>query len=1044
MYKGKMKKIFQKLIYIFAAALIVFYQVAPIGFSLSTVLAKDGEEEVASENKTDNSGSSSNGDSQPESNSSGSGSSGSGSSGSSGSGSGSSEPAPQPATTEPVPVATNNEAVQQETAPVNIVQEQTAPVNAVEVPEIIAPVVPVTNEVEDVKNGGVIKDAPGDTVRPTDPVVTTEAQAGALAPETAPQDPIPAQADTLVEPVEPAVETVTSAVNTITGPVETSINTTSVSSPTSIAGVVDQVNGFPSAYQDKLGIAVIPCLDGSDPNCVLPGAGEEEGFDPSQPTALGTNFPSEFFYWIAESEPLTTPNGGKTFIRTALEGAFLNEEPISTDQMVFGRIRVTGTGLEPNSTYIVTHPYGIDTYKTNDVGIIARGEGTEDIGCEVKPCDFTKALDSRIFDGFLQMSEGAPVGYLGDAATAAEVTGSPLGQNSYRIEGPGLPLGGLFTNLFTVAGKLLSGLITPISVEIPANQPAPVNEQNGAAGPIDDSNGFPASYQDLLGTTVIPCLDGSDPNCVLPGAGEEEGFDPSQPTALGTNFPSEFFYWIAESEPLTTPNGGKTFIRTALEGAFLNEEPISTDQMVFGRIRVTGTGLEPNSTYIVTHPYGIDTYKTNDVGIIARGEGTEDIGCEVKPCDFTKALDSRIFQSLLEWDVPLLNGYLGDAITPHTVMGSPTGNNFFRIEGPGLPIGGLLTNLFTVAGKLAGAIGGVVDNILPTEEPVIEEGTTAEEDMVEPIMDTDPADELIAEDLLVGGPTAEEGTGEDPINEAEDTPDAEIETPVATEDTVNEPVGEVVVSPANEDEQETNEEEQESEETEEPEAPVTVIPGNEDEVEDNNGTNTEEEVIQEEIIQTVETILADPLDQLLNTNSQEEASEQVTAFLQPAIVEAINNQANTTEDNTVLASNNSSAAQTNNTTSESAASSNNNSSSVSNNTSSQSSSSDNNQSSGSTNQSSGGIEAGQKTSAEEAKTGEENKTQVLSVQISQTAEDNSSEIFEQAEQPEQPEQSDSSEVTSEEKEAGKNPIGIVLALTGLAIAGGFFSRRFIV
>src|SRR4029077_6196949 len=44
-------------------------------------------------------------------------------------------------------------------------------------------------------------------------------------------------------------------------------------------------------------------------------------------------------------------------------------------------------------------------------------------------------------------------------------------------------------------------------------------------------------------------------------------------------------------------------------------------------------------------------------------------------------------------------GFIGDPNVLHTVTGSPCGQNFFRIEGPGLPAGGLETNLFAVQGQ---------------------------------------------------------------------------------------------------------------------------------------------------------------------------------------------------------------------------------------------------------------------------------------------------------------------------------------------------------
>jgi hypothetical protein len=38
------------------------------------------------------------------------------------------------------------------------------------------------------------------------------------------------------------------------------------------------------------------------------------------------------------------------------------------------------------------------------------------------------------------------------------------------------------------------------------------------------------------------------------------------------------------------------------------------------------------------------------------------------------------------------------------VVGSPTGNNFFRVEGPGLPAGGAQSNTFALMGKLFGGV----------------------------------------------------------------------------------------------------------------------------------------------------------------------------------------------------------------------------------------------------------------------------------------------------------------------------------------------------
>ncbi|QQG42994.1 MAG: hypothetical protein HYW45_02145 [Candidatus Daviesbacteria bacterium] len=729
-----------------------------------------------------------------------------------------------------------------------------------------------------------------------------------------------------------------------------------------LAGPTDPSNGFPLLYRDALGQVVAACLEGTDPNCVLPGAGEEANFDPNQPTDFPDNFPSEFFYWIAESDKLSTPLDGKLSFRMALEGAFLNEDPAEGDQMVFGRIRLTGTGLEPNSLYTVTHPYGVDTYETNDVGIVRRGDGTEDIGCEVGPCDFSLALGSRIFDGFLGMAEGAPAGYLGDGATLGEVTGSPLGQNFFRIEGPGLPLGGLFTNLFTVAGKLFSGIIPPVeppvkgppAEEPPAQEPPVVGEPGDpGAGLIDPSNGFPLFYQDVLGTAVGACLDGSDPICVLPGAGEEANFDPNQPTVFSTNFPSEFFYWIAESDQIGIPDtGGKFMFRMAVEGAFLGEDPIPGDQMVFGRLRATGTGLVPNSTYTVTHPYGVDTYVTNAVGVMPRNSSTEDIGCEVGPCDFSLALASRVFQSFLQWDSGAPLGYLGDAITPHAVIGSPTGNNFVRIEGPGLPLGGLLTNLFTVSGKLFSEL------INPEEPPVNNQP---------PVSDSPSDEPPVAEEPPVGGePPAEEPPADEVPSDnqlpADDTPSDQLpdDNPPANEPPADNP-------------------------------PATDNPT------DNNVGSTP------------------PSGSENTTDGSSQTGDSSQTGTTGTQTSTNTNQSSTT----------SSSGGGSSTTSSNTSSSNNSSSS-------QSSSSDNNSSN---NQTSSISESEQTSTTEDKKP--ENQTLVLGTQISQNSQNSEGDGEVLA-----AEQVGSNEAVAQETQAaGTNPVATLLAISALAMAGGFLSIK---
>jgi len=238
---------------------------------------------------------------------------------------------------------------------------------------------------------------------------------------------------------------------------------------------------------------------------------------------------------------------------------------------------------------------------------------------------------------------------------------------------------------------------------------------------IDEATGYPTWYQDENGVRIGECIDPNDPYCVvLP----DEFYDPSQPLqgrVEFANFPTEYFYTVADSDQITTPGcgsipPGRAFVRSAVEAAFTNEAPIDGDQMVFGRIRiVVRGGLCPNTAYTFTHPYGQTILTTDENGSIKPAAGTVDIGCfPVAPdlCNFSHPLQSPVFASFLQWDPAVApaapSGYIGDALTPHRITGSPYNTNYFRIEGPVSPGGSSVTigqtSLFTVMGKLNGPL----------------------------------------------------------------------------------------------------------------------------------------------------------------------------------------------------------------------------------------------------------------------------------------------------------------------------------------------------
>src|SRR4051794_18260345 len=240
-------------------------------------------------------------------------------------------------------------------------------------------------------------------------------------------------------------------------------------------------------------------------------------------------------------------------------------------------------------------------------------------------------------------------------------------------------------------------------------------------------DGFADWYRDENGTKVEQCIDPKDPNCtVLPDA----TFDPANPVSFPGNFPGEFFYQVATSNNVTTPgcNGsapGRAFVRSALEGSFTGGDPVPGEQIVFGRIRLAVTGgLCPNTAYTFTHPYGQTQLAAKAAGAIPRNAGTEDVGCfPVLPdvCDFTLPLSSRVLGGLVRWDPAVAPaapaGYLGDAVTPHAITGSPEGTNFFRIsKADGAVVG--QTDQFTVMGKLRGPLEASTSDLTLDPTPV--------------------------------------------------------------------------------------------------------------------------------------------------------------------------------------------------------------------------------------------------------------------------------------------------------------------------------------
>src|SRR4051794_9073118 len=204
-----------------------------------------------------------------------------------------------------------------------------------------------------------------------------------------------------------------------------------------------------------------------------------------------------------------------------------------------------------------------------------------------------------------------------------------------------------------------------------------------AVGPVNASNGFPDWYRDVNGVDLMPCDDPQDKYC----GGAVPAPDPTSPPTFPGNFPDEFFYQQAGADSLVSAGGNNVLAEFDLEAAFGSGPVKAGDQITFSRIRYKIVdGLQPDTDYKITQPYGTDTVHTDPgaTGFFV----TQDVG--VAAGDFTGALKGRV-GPFLQWapnaanpaDVPPA-GYIGDGVTPHAVTGSPLNTNFVRVQGPGI------------------------------------------------------------------------------------------------------------------------------------------------------------------------------------------------------------------------------------------------------------------------------------------------------------------------------------------------------------------------
>ena len=225
------------------------------------------------------------------------------------------------------------------------------------------------------------------------------------------------------------------------------------------------VNGYPTWYQDKTGVTLEFCsplntaeLEGGW--CLL--------LPPlTVPEVFPTAFFDEHFYFAAGATlPPLVAGGIAPRLDLAIEGAFRVGPVIDGDQITFARIRVKFTAPVAG-TYTIRHPYGTDIVTTtvaNETVFV-----TEDIGIDCVQGAFDCALRGRV--GPFLLPSGTPGGaelptilgpvpgklYIADPARLGPVTGSPVGQNFFEVEGPAGSNLLARTNDFSLMGRVYQG-----------------------------------------------------------------------------------------------------------------------------------------------------------------------------------------------------------------------------------------------------------------------------------------------------------------------------------------------------------------------------------------------------------------------------------------------------------------------------------------------------------------------------------------------------------------------------------------------------------
>src|SRR5437773_1944680 len=274
---------------------------------------------------------------------------------------------------------------------------------------------------------------------------------------------------------------------------------------------------------DGNGLQLGQCLvqSAADP-CGLAAAGAVP--NPGAAISFPGNFPDEFFYWLANASitGVGVNRSGTALLVLNVTAAFGGAPGTAADgagaQIVLARFRLrVKNSLRPGATYTMTGPLGSRAFVAAATGTI---NFTDDRGCLATPpaCDFTLALNQPNVGPFLRWDATAPAppaGFLGDPAILHPITGSPFGNNFFRIDGPnvgGPGVNTIQTNLFSVIGKIFVRPATTTTLTASPN-PSTVGQAvtlTATVRPVAPATGVPTgsvSFRDGATTIETATLD---------------------------------------------------------------------------------------------------------------------------------------------------------------------------------------------------------------------------------------------------------------------------------------------------------------------------------------------------------------------------------------------------------------------------------------------------------------------------------------------------------------------------------------------------------